>query len=236
MKISLKSYIKHFLELAKRIIASFAAIASFQAAGQTQQFDTIYVTDTFLRPGIREYSAPPSSGGSNNGEQSVTANEVRVQKCMNLRAVYAALSCSRKEVSAPSSAADLRIPSRYGETLLWESSALAFAQRLFNDRQLGSARTAAADAVSAGLIACVGIVSCQNDVLLYYGINRTSYGSLGTLGDINAIYNDLLRQVGLGGSLDTSDAGDVIKRYYGLDSCQGLRNLASNPQNRCGAL
>lgn len=107
---------------------------------------------------------------------------------------------------------------------------------LSNDNNLSSARTAAAEAVRAGLTACVSVVSCQNDVLLYFGNSRTSYGSLGSLGDINAIYNDLLRQVGLGGTLDSSDAGDIIKRYFGLTTCQGLRNLAANPQNRCGSL
>lgn len=227
---------KPIMDILVLITILFAGTISFHAEGQTQTYDTIFVTDTFIRPGIREYSPPPNSGGSNGGEESVTANEVRVRACMNLRAVYAALTCSRKEVSAPSNVADLRIPNRYGDSLLWEGVALSFAQRLFNDNTLSSARTAAAEAVRAGLTACVGVVSCQNDVLLYFGNNRTSYGSLGSLGDINAIYNDLLRQVGLGGTLDSSDAGDIIKRYFGLTTCQGLRNLAANPQNRCGSL
>jgi hypothetical protein len=213
----------------------FLTSISFHSEAQTQTVDTIYVTDTFLRPGIQHNYTTPNGGGGNG--ESTTANELRVRTCINLRSIYAALSCSQKEVTAPTNVADLRIPGRYGDPLLWEDSVLAFAQRLFtNNPPTPNARTAAAEAVRAALTGCVGIVSCQNDVLLYFGINRTSIGSLGSLGDINAAYNDFLRQVGLGGTLDSSDAGMVIKRYFGLATCQGLQNLAVNPQNRCGTL
>jgi hypothetical protein len=215
-------------------VASWLAVFSAGAFADCEPSCAIVVTDTFLRPGIQQTYAPPNGG--NSGGEAVTANELRVRTCINLRSIYAALSCSRKEVTAPTNVADLRIPSyRYGNPLLWEGTALAFAQNLFNNYP-NSARTAAAEAARAGIVACVGIVACQNDVLLYFGINRTAIGPLGTVGDINTAYNDLLRLFGLGGTLESSDAGDIIKRYYGLATCQGLRNLAVHPQNRCGTL
>jgi hypothetical protein len=221
-------YLKFFVFLSVTI--------SFNSFAQ-QQLDTIDVRDTFIRPNTspNNYTPPNSGGGDSTGESDSSGGTERTKRCQNLKAIYAKLSCTQKQTAAPTSVADLLIPGRYGNTLLWEGAALAFAQDLFNNYPI-SARTSAANAARAALTSCAGVVSCQNDVLLYFGINRSSIGPLGSLGDINTAYNDFLRVMGLGGTLEGSDAGGVINRYYGLSYCQGLQSLASNIQNRCGAL
>lgn len=222
-------YLKFFVFL--------CATISFNLFAQ-QQLDTIDVRDTFIRPGTspNNYTPPNNSGAPDStGESSSGAAPERVKRCNNLKAIYAKLSCTQKEQNYPTSMADLRFPTRYGNTLLWEGAALAFAQDLFTNYPI-NARTSAANAARAALASCAGVVSCQNDVLLYFGINRSSIGPIGTLGDINNVYNDLLRVLGLGGTLEGSDAGGIINRYYGLTYCQGLQSLASNTQNRCGSL
>jgi hypothetical protein len=200
--------------------------------------ETIDVRDTFIRPNVspNNYTPPNnSSGPDSTGESDSSGGTERTKRCNNLKAAYAILSCRQKDFNGPANVGDLRIPGRYGNTLLWEGAALAFAQDLFNNYPINS-RVAAANAARAALTSCAGVVSCQNDVLLYFGINRSSIGPLGTLGDINTAYNDFLRVMGLGGTLEGSDAGGIINRYYGLTYCQGLQSLASNAQNRCGAL
>jgi hypothetical protein len=230
---------KTYLVIKVPFVALFLVLTAITSqVGAQVVLETIDVRDTFIRPNVspNNYTPPNnSSGPDSTGEADSSGGTERTKRCNNLKAIYAKLSCTQKEQSYPTNMADLRFPTRYGNTILWEGAVLSFAQSLYNNYPI-NARTAAADAVRSALTSCVGVISCQNDVLLYFGINRSSIGPLGTMGDINTAYNDFLRAMGLGGTLEGSDAGGVINRYYGLTYCQGLQALASNIQNRCGSL
>ncbi len=127
----------------------------------------------------------------------------------------------------------MNIPQRFAFRTLFGGAILTYAQTLFAGRQadpIASEAQAMTDAIGR----CAGVTACQNEVFEYFGVLRTSFGVLGSLGDINAIYSQLLQV--LGAKDFKTEADKLNDVFYGREVCDRLQLDADKPLNHCGAL
>jgi hypothetical protein len=230
------------------LAALFSIIMAFSNLVSAQELmDTFNVTDYWYRPGGISWAFGSSGGGTGgtggNTEEAIVANELaRQQRCSAVRAAYAALKCAGKSTTPPDFAG-VGIPNTangipaFSTSPIWGTYVVGYANVLFTTTTTtDDARRAAAAAIRDSLNACNGTISCQNDVLQYFGINRVTIPIIGSIGDINNAYNRFLELIGLGTDFAQSEAGKVADKFYGLQVCQGIAAQGMNAQNRCGAL
>ena len=223
------------------VMALFSIFMAFSSLTAAQEMiDTILVTDYWYRPGSFTWASAPSGGSSSGGtaEEAFVANEqARQQRCTKIRQALSDANCANTASNAPSTPEALNISTMfYGSSLLWEGHIMALANDVFN-RTTQDFRVAASNAARASLIACSGLAYCQQEVLVYFGMNRVAIPNLGALvGDVSQAYNEFLRLIGAGRDLESSDAGKLIRKYYNSQFCNAVKSQATNAQNRCGVV
>lgn len=230
--------------IAAAALFSFFMTFSSLVHAQAEQFvDTITVVDYWVRV-AGSFTLGGGGGGAGGSvasseEATIRMAMERIARCDAMRAAYAQAGCFGKGSAAPD-LFNLGIPDTkyglavYSTRLAWQSTILEYANLLYSYPSTDVARAAAGVALRGSLAACGSGVTCQNEVLQYFGVNPTTVQyNLSGLVDLNAAFNGVLNALGFGVGFAASDAGSLVPKFYAVQFCQGILTQARNVQNRC---